>query len=366
MKWILVLLISLKTFAASPPIDAQKQVALKQNKLMNMEVKQEALLRDLIVINKKIKSQATKMGAVQKEIEILNAEIDRQKEIIKATSKNLVESKKRLTTKIKAISKIKSGNLLQVALVHSSLMEIEKSLKLMGVVASYDVQFINDYYEKKIALGKELKHLDSRYAELKKKESYLAERKGALEHESKARLAWLEDVKKTKLFTEAEIQRIRKNKSGSFDDLGVFDVFSKETILKNKGQLTAPLDGSISVPYGVNAVSETVLVNTSGVFLASESNRAVKALFNAEVVFVGSLDGLGKVIILDHGDNYYSVYGNVNGINVKTRQVVRTGQLIAQSDFNPLFGSNGLYFEMRHYSQSLNPKDWIRSFNESN
>ncbi|MBL7544142.1 MAG: peptidoglycan DD-metalloendopeptidase family protein [Bdellovibrionaceae bacterium] len=346
--------------------DLQKQVALKQNKLLNIEARQEALLKDLIRINKKMKSQANKLGNIQREIEITNAEVAKQKIDIKALSQQLVASKKRLTTKIKAISKIKSGNLLQVALVHSNLADIERSVKMMGIVASYDVQYINDYYEKKLVLGQDLKKLDARYQVLKKNEADMAEQKEALEKNSRERVAWLEEVKRNRLFTEAEILKIKKNGSHNFDDLGVFDVFSKDTIVKNKGLLSAPVDGQLSSAYGFSPNNDSVIVGNSGVFVSTASSRSVKALFNAEVVFSGIVDGLGRLIILDHGDNYYSVYGNLSSVNVKNRQIVRTGNVIAQSDYSPLFGSNGVYFEMRHYSQSLNPQDWIRSFHESN
>lgn len=366
MKWfyILTFIVDIAVSATAP--DIQKQVALKQNKLMNIEFKQEALLRDLITINKKIKSQTTKLGHIQKEIEIINAEIDRQNSEIEIMSRQLLETKKRLTTKIKAISKIKSGNLLQIALVHSNLVDIEKSMKMMGIIASYDVQYINDYYEKKLELGRNLKSLKSRNDVLKKKEILLADQKKVLEKDSMARVAWLEQVKKSKMFTEAEISKIRKNKSNSeFEDLGVFDIFSQDTIVKNKGTLRSPMDGILTQTYGVNA-SDSVIVNNSGIFLSAVNVQGVKALFNAEVVYSGTIDGLGQMVVLDHGDNYYSVYGNLSSITVKTKQVVRTGQVIAQSDYSPLFNSNGLYFEMRHYSQSLNPRDWIRSFHENN
>lgn len=366
MKWILILLFLSELVICATESDIKKQVALKQNKLMNIEIKQENLLRDLIAINKKIKSQTTKMASIQREIEIINAEIERQNIEIKIMSKQLLESKKRLTTKIKALSKIKSGNLLQVALVHSNLADIEKSVKMMGIIASYDVQYINDYYEKKLHLGRSLKDLNSRNEALKKKEIHLAEEKKILEKDSESRIAWLEQVKKTKMFTEAEIAKMRKNKKNSeFEDLGVFDIFSKDTIVKNKGLLNSPVNGVLAQNYGVN-VSDSVIVNNSGIFLAVNNAQSVKALFNAEVIYSGVIEGLGQVIVLDHGDNYYSVYGNLNNVAVKTKQVVRTGQIIAQSNFSQLFGSNGLYFEMRHYSQSLNPRDWIRSFNESN
>jgi murein hydrolase activator len=367
MRLIVGFIFLSQVLLAATENSVQKQVALKQNKLMNIELKQQALIQDLISINKKIKSQATKLGDVQKETETITAEIDKQKSQIKSMSKQLVESKKRLTAKIKAISKIKSGNLLQIALVHSNLADIEKSMKLMGIVASYDVQYINDYYEKKIALGQDLKKLDSRYQALQDKKALLAQQQVALERESKLRAAWLEQVKKNKVFTQAEISKIRKNKNNAMlEDLGVFDIFSKETIVKNKGQLAAPVDGIVTQKYGVSATDDSVLINNSGVFFSANASEGIKALFNAEVVFVGSMDSLGNVVVLDHGDNYYSVYGNLKSVAIKSKDIVHTGQIIAQSDYSPLYGTNGLYFEMRHYSQSLNPKNWIRSFHENN
>jgi septal ring factor EnvC (AmiA/AmiB activator) len=77
------------------------------------------------------------------------------------------------------------------------------------------------------------------------------------------------------------------------------------------------------------------------------------------------INGLGEFLILDHGDNYYSVYGNLKDIQVNLGDTIKTGQVMAKADQKYLNKDSGLYFEIRHYSNVLNPEQWIGGWDEA-
>jgi murein DD-endopeptidase MepM/ murein hydrolase activator NlpD len=68
----------------------------------------------------------------------------------------------------------------------------------------------------------------------------------------------------------------------------------------------------------------------------------------------------GQMIILNHGDGYYTLYGHLSSIGVSVGQEVASGQVIAQSgDTGSLKGSI-LHFEVRKGGASLNPESWLQ------
>ena len=114
--------------------------------------------------------------------------------------------------------------------------------------------------------------------------------------------------------------------------------------------LVKPLDASTSLGFGQmrdNVVNKGILFN----YVA---NAQVKAVASGKVMYLGDLPGFGKVIIVDHGNNYMSIYSGVIS-NVKVGNSVSTGQVIANTgtkDNQPL---GGFYFELRHLGKPINP-----------
>jgi septal ring factor EnvC (AmiA/AmiB activator) len=112
----------------------------------------------------------------------------------------------------------------------------------------------------------------------------------------------------------------------------------------------------------VKQIDQPYVLSNKGVLLAANQGSPVRAVFGGVVSFVGSLPGLGKVLILDHGDHYYTVYGNNADVRVQLGQEVTQSQVIANSGRSSFDQQNGLYFEVRHFSEPYNPMEWVKGF----
>ena len=91
-----------------------------------------------------------------------------------------------------------------------------------------------------------------------------------------------------------------------------------------------------------------------GVKLSTLHAEPVHSVFDGSVAFAGALDGYGPTVILDHGDHYYTVYAGNAQLQVKKGDEVKQNQVIAET------GSDGLYFEVRHFSEPHDPKAWLK------
>ncbi|TMQ69518.1 MAG: M23 family metallopeptidase [Candidatus Eisenbacteria bacterium] len=68
----------------------------------------------------------------------------------------------------------------------------------------------------------------------------------------------------------------------------------------------------------------------------------------------------GQMIIVNHGDSYYTLYGHLSDIAVSVGQEVTAGQVIARSGDTGSLKGPILHFEVRRGAAALNPQDWLR------
>ena len=66
------------------------------------------------------------------------------------------------------------------------------------------------------------------------------------------------------------------------------------------------------------------------------------------------------MIVIDHGDEYLSIYGQLGERLVEAGQEVRRDQAIAVSGEQGTFGVTGLYLEVRHHGKAEDPLPWLR------
>ncbi len=124
-----------------------------------------------------------------------------------------------------------------------------------------------------------------------------------------------------------------------------------------KGRLSLPTRGELANRFGTPR--ETGGTTWKGVFIRAGAGAEVKAVAPGRIVFADWLRGFGNLAIVDHGDGFLSVYGNNESLFKAVGEPVKPGETIASvgnSGGNP---ETGLYFELRHLGQALDPLKWL-------
>ena len=76
-------------------------------------------------------------------------------------------------------------------------------------------------------------------------------------------------------------------------------------------------------------------------------------------MYAGYLRGFGNTIIVHHGFQYYSITSRVEEIIVKKDDSVNTGSGLGETGETATLMEEGIYFEIRHGSTSLDPMLWL-------
>jgi septal ring factor EnvC (AmiA/AmiB activator) len=128
-----------------------------------------------------------------------------------------------------------------------------------------------------------------------------------------------------------------------------------------RGRLPWPTEGRVVGAFGPQ-VHPRFGTRTfrNGVDIEAAEGTEVAAVYGGHVVYAGWFKGYGNLIILDHGNEYYTLYAHVADILVKEGDDVGQGQRIGTvGDTGSLVGAR-LYFEVRHQGKPQDPADWLR------
>jgi len=133
--------------------------------------------------------------------------------------------------------------------------------------------------------------------------------------------------------------------------------FDGKPFAQLKGKLSLPVTGDIINRFGQARPDSTVL--WKGVFLRAAANQPVKCVAAGRVVFADWLRGFGNLLIVDHGNGYMTLYGNNETLFKQVGDRVRGGDAIAAVGNSGGNEESGLYFELRHEGNPLDPIKWI-------
>lgn len=125
-----------------------------------------------------------------------------------------------------------------------------------------------------------------------------------------------------------------------------------------RGRLRFPVRGELIGRFGAPRAEGGT--TWKGVFIRAASGAEVHAVAGGEVVFSDWLRGYGNLLIIDHGGDYLSVYGNNDVLLKEVGAQVGGGEVLASVGASGGGGEVGLYFEIRHQGRPIDPLQWVR------
>ncbi|MFC1475438.1 murein hydrolase activator EnvC family protein [Candidatus Zixiibacteriota bacterium] len=128
-----------------------------------------------------------------------------------------------------------------------------------------------------------------------------------------------------------------------------------------QGRLHWPLTGTVKSTVGrkIDNKYKTETFET-GIFIAGTVGMVVANAADGEVAYAGRRRGLGNVVVVGHGQTYFSVFAHLGEISVIIGQVLRAGDPVGTAgESHPRFGS-GILFELRHEKEILDPLEWLK------
>ncbi len=134
------------------------------------------------------------------------------------------------------------------------------------------------------------------------------------------------------------------------------------SIRKYRGALDWPLKGRVAVPFGriANPRFPKTFLRSSGWTLDAPPGTDVHAVFSGDVVYAQWLKGYGNLVVVDHGDGVFSLYGRLATGTIARGERAAIGDRVGVLGESPEDEVAGLYFEIRDARASVDPALWLR------
>lgn len=124
-----------------------------------------------------------------------------------------------------------------------------------------------------------------------------------------------------------------------------------------KGRMRPPVYGPVIAHFGDSKANGQL--QWQGQWRAAPKGTPIRAVADGRVVYVGYMHHYGLIVVLEHGDEYFTVYGHTQSSYVSVGEQVSQGQAIALTGTSGGHRRSGVYFEIRHGRQALDPSVWL-------
>ena len=124
-----------------------------------------------------------------------------------------------------------------------------------------------------------------------------------------------------------------------------------------RGELDWPVAGTVVRRFGRSDGRSAT--SNNGMEIGTAEDATAVAIHDGTVAFAGAFGGFGNLVILDHGSQTFSLYGDLLDIAVKKGARLERGHAIGSVGVTDA-GTTGLYFELRVDGQPVDPLQWLK------
>ena len=127
-----------------------------------------------------------------------------------------------------------------------------------------------------------------------------------------------------------------------------------------QGDLPWPLAGPVLTRFGRSTTGTFgTTIQRNGIEIGAAAGSPVRAVHGGTVAYAAPFTGYGVMVIVDHGQEAFTVYGHLSGTALRPGLSVSRGQLVGTTGVTPA-GQPATYFEVRIDGRPVNPVQWLR------
>jgi septal ring factor EnvC (AmiA/AmiB activator) len=356
----------------------QKQLSEQREKAAEARRRETSLLAELEEIDRRLVDKQRDAARLDARVQQVQGDIQNLGGEIRKLESSRGGQQEALARRLRTLYKIHAqGAALPVILAGDGAMERAAVIRQLATLTTLDARLIAEYRATSDGLADRKVREESRRQELAALRAE-ARREGAeVDREAAKRRILLARVRDERAYHERMVGELTE--ASRRLEVFIRDLQAKQRRVAKvppartpgdtpsvgfgqlRGRLPWPAAGRILTAFGPQ-VHPRFGTKTfrNGVDIEAAGGTDVAAVYAGHVVYTGWFKGYGNLIILDHGNDYYTLYAHVAEILVKEGDDVRPAQRIGTvGDTGSLAGPR-LYFEVRYQGKPQDPEQWLR------
>jgi septal ring factor EnvC (AmiA/AmiB activator) len=337
---------------------ATERLQALQHEADRLAAEERSLLNDVkkLEIDRQIRAEEVKR--LDADATKLRAELDDTVARMTTLEQSSKSEAPQLQARLVEIYKLGQARYLRLLLSTPDLRRLGQSTRTVAALARLDRERIASHARTLEELKTTRQALEERQAQLTSLRAAAQKASVAAQRAAQAKNDLIRDIDSRRDLNAqlaGELQTAQQKVQSALKDLsgGATAADAASLPLRPfRGDLEWPVAGTIARRFGRGAAA-------NGMEIAAPEGAEARAVHDGVVAFAGSFSGFGNLVILDHGSQTFSLYGDMLDIAVKKGDRVDQGRRLGTVGPTSS-GASGLYFELRVDGQPVDPLQWLR------
>lgn len=339
----------LKNVTSKPPLDrarqkakdVQKRLEITTSEIESIAESEARVLNQLNRTERSLSQIHREMTAARSDLKRITTEIDTHLSMMQHLEKKIIDREAYLSNRLEALYKLSWLGELSVLAAADSSIDFFRRKAGFEFVLAYDQAELEHLEQEKKTHTQMLRQLKLRQLEKRTIETRLGRQEDvlAVEWAEKGRLlAQIKARKKLQMAAAAELKRAAVKLEETIRSLS--EPSSKYSVDPRRGErdfssfkglLNLPVKGKIIYFYGRYKDKRYNVVNfRTGITIQAERGEPIRSVGSGIAIFADWFRGYGNMIIIDHGNHYYTVYAYLEeffkskGDRIETDEVIAT------------------------------------------
>lgn len=338
-----------------------KQYSEKEQSIINgldeIEISLNILFQGAIDIRKNLTSIENKVADAEKQLNDISSAMATDEEYI--------------AKRVVSLYKLSNIGNMPILASSDSMYEFFTRKTAMDRILEEDAKIFENYSKNRDHLVTLKKELESQKTMMMSLTADYDEKIRIISNQKEKRAKLLRDIRRQKTLTIAAIdmlrqaqtdleQKIQSRYQQQASEREASSVPDSGCVFR-MGDMTPPVNGEVVSLFG-QGMSAGYHFNTfyNGIDIKTERGEPIQALCGGTTIFSDWLRGYGNLIIVDHGNDYYTVYAHAEELFKKKGDPIESGEVIGTVGESGSTLEPKLYFEIRHHGKPIDPLTWLK------
>jgi murein hydrolase activator len=355
-----------RTRAESQARRASERLTALQREADALAGQQRSLLVELRKLEVERDLRAEQVKQLEAGAETVTRDLANTANQIDALEAETSAARPALESRIVELYKLGNAGYLRLLLNVSDLRELGRAYRMVAALSATDRQRVQRQQQNLERLRNAQQELRQKQAELTRLRQAAQTARTAAERAALARTQLITQIDQRRdltaeLAAELQAAQLKLQQTLAAINAGVPRASVEGSALPIRpfrGVLPWPVTGQMLTRFGSKAARGLTTPGDSGVQFAAAQGSPVRAVHDGSVAYSGPFTGYGNLLIVDHGAQTFSLYGQLGDIQVQRGASVERGQTIGGVGNVPA-GIPGIYFEMRIDGKPVDPLEWL-------
>lgn len=351
----------------------KQEMQEKKLKLQRADRRERSILSELEKMDREIQAGSAELADQRRKLREAEAAISEIEQGNTMASQELSRLKQFYAARLRALYKMsRTGGYALAVLSSDSFTTVYKRVRYLGIIAARDQRMMREYSATLAQLASRERDMRERTAEILARRESVEKKRVILEARRKKKGEILGSVKQEKTVYEATLKDLEESSANLWAMIKLAER-EKKAVKKpvspakeatsagsDRNRFPWPVRGQLLTRFGVQRHPQFgTVVYRRGIDIAASVGDEVRVVHDGQVVYADWYKGYGRLVIVDHGEGLYSLYGHLSQLMVGGGDRIGRGHVIGLAgDTGSLKGSK-LYFEVRRNGEAEDPLLWL-------